>query len=147
MSVDEIIEKYKDERGSLIQVLQDIQRELKYLPKDILKKVSEKLNVPYTQVYNVATFYKSFSLEKRGENYIRCCLGTACHLKGGPRIVEAIERELKIKQGETTKDLKFTLKTVRCVGCCSLAPVINIDGKTFGRVKQKEIPQILKDYK
>lgn len=142
--IDKIIEKYPKDKSSLIFILQDIQSKYNYLPKEALIKVSEILNVALPQVFHVATFYKAFSLKPRGKNIIKCCLGTACHLKGGPRIVEALERELKIKPGETTEDLKFTLETVNCVGACALAPVMIVQDKYYDKVTPTKAIKILK---
>lgn len=146
VEIDKIIEKYSKDKSSLILILQDIQSEYNYLPKEILLTLSQKLNVPFPQVYHVSTFYKAFSLKPKGKNIIKCCLGTACHLKGGPRIVEGLERELKIKQGETTDDLRFTLETVNCVGACALAPVMIVQDKYYDKVTPAKAIKILKDY-
>lgn len=144
MEIDKIIEKYPKDKSSLILVLQDIQSVYNYLPKEVLIKVSGILNVTHQQIFHVATFYKAFSLKPRGKNIIKCCLGTACHLKGGPRIVEGLERELKIKQGETTDDLKWTLETVNCVGACALAPVMVINETYYDKVTPAKAIKILK---
>jgi NADH:ubiquinone oxidoreductase subunit E len=142
----EIISQSKERRESLIEVLQDIQAEYNYLPKEVLNQISQELQIPLSQVLRVATFYAAFSLKPRGLHLINVCLGTACHVRGGGRILEKLERDLKIKSGETSSDLKFSLETVRCIGCCSLAPVIRIDEDTHGRLKQDKIPRILKKY-
>jgi len=142
----EIISQSKKRRESLIEVLQDIQAEYNYLPKEVLNQISQELQIPLSQVLRVATFYAAFSLKPRGRHLINVCLGTACHVRGGGRILEKLERDLRIKSGETSLDLKFSLETVRCIGCCSLAPVIRIDEDTHGRLKQDKIPRILKKY-
>lgn len=144
--VNSIINKYKEEKSVLIPVLQEVTREYRYLPKEILMYVSEELDIPLSQIYNVATFYAAFSLVPRGKHLINVCLGTTCHVKGGGRILERLERELKISSGGTTKDKLFSLEVVRCLGCCSIAPVIRIDEVTYGRLKQDDIPKILKSY-
>jgi len=144
--VDEVIDKYKREKKALISILQDIQQEYNYLSKDVLLHIKERLNVPLTQIYGVATFYNTFSLKPRGRHLIAICLGTACHVKGAGRILEKLERDLKIKNGEVTKDLRFSLESVRCLGCCSLAPVIRVDEDTYGRVRQDKLVKILKGY-
>lgn len=145
--VDSIIDKYGDEPGSLTSVLQDIQAEYNYLPKPALVKVSERLDLPLSQAYSLATFYKAFSLEPRGRYLISVCLGTACHVRGGIRIKEKIERDLKIRAGNTTKDKMFTLETVNCLGACALGPIVVIDGQYHGQVTQPKIGSILKKYR
>jgi len=144
--VDKVIDKYKRERKALISVLQDIQQEYNYLPKDLLLHIKERLNVPLTQIYGVATFYNAFSLKPRGRHLITVCMGTACHVKGAGRILEKLERDLKIKSGGVTKDLRFSLESVRCLGCCSLAPVVKVDEEVYGRVRQDKLMRILSHY-
>ena len=144
---DEVVDVYDRRRDSLIYVLQDIQGEFDYLPRAAISRVSEKLEVPLAEVLRVATFYAAFSLEPQGEHLISVCTGTAYHVKGAPRILDAVRRKLKLEDGrETTEDMKFTLRSVRCLGCCGLAPVINIDGNTYGRLTPDRIPQMLKKY-
>jgi len=145
--VDEVINRYGADRSYLINILQDIQQEYRYLPKEALSRVVEVLGIPMTQAYAVATFYKSFSLVPRGEHEIHVCLGTACHLRGGPRLVENFERHLNIKVGGTTKDRKFTLETVNCLGACALAPLVRVDQKNYGKVTADLIPKILREYR
>jgi len=145
--VDAIITRYKDERGPLISILQDIQAEFNYLPKESLLRVKEKLNIPLTEMLRIATFYKSFSLEPRGRHLIEVCQGTACHVRGGARILERIEKFLGIKPGQTTKDLKFTLKTVNCLGACALGPLVVIDEEYFGKITPAKAEKLLKEYK
>ena len=145
--VDSIIESYKGEKGLLIPLLQDIQAECNYLPKEALIRVSEGLDIPLSHVYSVATFFKAFSLKPRGRHQINVCLGTACHVRGGKDILVKIERDLGIEAGDTTEDLQFTLETVRCVGCCSLGPVVVIDEETHGRLSQQKVPDILQKYR
>ena len=144
--VDRVVDKYRREKKALIGILQDIQEEYNYLPKDVLLHIKDKLNIPLTQIYGVVTFYNAFSLKPRGRHLIAVCTGTACHVKGASRILEKLERDLKIKSGGVTEDLRFSLETVRCLGCCSLAPVIKVDEDTYGRVKQDELVKILKGY-
>lgn len=142
-----IIDDMVDKNEGLIPILQKSQDELSYLPVDILKTISERMKLPYHQVFGVATFYSQFRLKPQGEIIINSCDGTACHVRGSKRIREAIEREYGIKKGETTTDGKFTLEIVRCVGCCSLAPVIVVGKDTYGRMDSKKISKILKKYK
>jgi len=144
--VNKVIDKYKREKRALISILQDVQEEYNYLPKDVLLHVRDKLNVPLTQIYGVVTFYNAFSLKPRGHHLVMVCTGTTCHVKGAGKLLEKLERELKIKSGGITKDLRFSLETVHCLGCCSLAPVVRVDGDTYGRVKQGDLPKILSHY-
>jgi NADH:ubiquinone oxidoreductase subunit E len=146
VKASEIISQSKERQESLIEVLQDIQAEYSYLPREVLSQISWELKIPLSQVLRVATFYAAFSLKPRGRHLINVCLGTACHVRGGGRILEKLERELEIKSGGASSDLKFSLETVRCIGCCSLAPVIRIDEDTHGRLTQDKIPRILKKY-
>jgi NADH-quinone oxidoreductase subunit E len=136
--VDAIIEKYKRDKGFLVSILQDIQAEYNYLPKEALFDVSDSLGIPVSQVYGVATFYRAFSLIPRGRHLIQVCLGTACHVRGAPKVLEAIERKLKIKAGETTADKEYTLTTVNCLGACALGPVVVIDQEYHGQVNQSK---------
>ena len=141
--VEVILNKYQQDKGMLVSILQDIQAENNYLPKEALKQVSESLGIPFARVYSVATFFKAFSLKPRGRHIINVCLGTACHVREAPRILEAIERELGIKGGETTKDLKYTLETVNCVGACALGPIVIIDGELSGEMKVEKVKPLL----
>lgn len=144
--VDEIMNRQGYEPASLIAVLQDIQKESRYLPQDALRLVSARLNLPLTRVYGIATFYKAFSLKPRGRHLINVCLGTACHVRGATRILEALERGLGAEAGGTTGDERFSLETVRCVGCCGLAPVIVIDENFHGKLTQEKVPGVLAEY-
>jgi len=125
--VDRVLELHRPGLASLISVLQDINYNLGYLPEEALRYVSRKLQVPLLTVYHVATFYKAFSLKPRGEHLIRVCMGTACHVRGAPRVLDAFKHTLGIKPGETTKDMKFTLETVNCLGTCAMGPVVVAD--------------------
>ena len=133
--VMEIINRNPKESGSIIAVLQDFQREFRYLPVDAMIKASEELKVPLSKVYSIATFYNTFSLTPRGEKIIRVCKGTACHIKGADRILEQIEAGLNIKSGQTTEDLKYTVEVVNCVGACAMAPVMIVNEKYHGKVR------------
>jgi len=144
--IEHIISKYEGKKEFLIAILQEIQEKYNYLPRDALIYVSEKLSVPLIQVYAVATFYKAFSLKPRGKHIIRVCLGTACHVRGGQRIVDEIKRKLNIDVGETTEDKLFTLETVRCLGACALGPIVVVDDEYHGRVNTKKIDKILQKY-
>ena len=145
--VDSVLNKWNNNGSSLISILLEIQLEYNYLPKEALIRVSEKLNIPLIHVYSVATFYKSFSLKPRGKHLITVCLGTACHVRGAPDVLNEIENQLNIDVGETTSDNNFTLETVRCLGTCAIGPVITIDGKYYGQMSSKKIQSILKNMK
>ncbi len=142
-----ILERYTQEKGTLIGLLQDMQETYGYLPEDKLEQVSHDLKVPLSRLFSLATFYTTFRLEPMGKHHLCACVGTACHVRGAPLIVDTIERELDVKAGETTKDGKFTVDTVNCVGACALAPLIMIDGEHHGKVSQKKIKKVLNDYK
>jgi len=144
--VSAAVDKYKGELGQLIPILQDIQANFYYLPKEALIQVSEAMDIPLSRIYSVATFFKAFSLEPRGRHMVSVCLGTACHVRGAPKVLEQIERNLKIRRGETTSDFKFTLETVNCMGCCALGPVVRIDGKYFGEINAGKVDSILNKY-
>jgi len=140
--VDQIVDKYGCDKNALIQVLLDIQRENRWLPKDALMWVSQKLDVPLSQIYHIATFYKAFSLVPRGRHSISVCTGTACHVRGAPRLLDRVMETLKLKSGETTRDLKFTLNTVNCLGCCALGPVMLIDDEYHSNPATEEMERI-----
>ena len=142
-----VIESYEGRAGILIHVLQDLQEDLGYLPEAALERVAESLEMPLAEVLRVASFYAAFSLEPQGEHLICVCMGTACHVRGAPRIFDAVRRELDLGQDEqTSEDMKFTVKSVRCIGCCVLAPVITVDGDTHGKLSPDQIPGILERY-
>lgn len=144
--VKSILDSYQRDKGLLISILQDTQAEYNYLPKETLIQISQGLDIPLSQVYSVATFFKAFSLKPRGRHIINVCLGTACHVRGATRILETIERELSIKPGDTTKDLKYTLETVNCVGACALGPIVIVDGKYSGQMKADKVKPLLENY-
>ena len=147
LELDQMIEKEFDgNKENLIMILQAIQRRYNYLPRPTLLYVSEKLDIPYSKIYEVSTFYSTFSLEPRGKNIVSICLGTACHVRGGERVKEQIENTLDIKDGQTTPDKRYTLESVRCIGCCSLGPVIKINEDMHGRIKPDEIETVLNQY-
>jgi len=142
--VDQLIEKGGKRKSSLIAVLQDLQSEYNWLPPEVLKRVSERLGVPLIDVCGVATFYRSFSLKPRGKHIATVCLGTACHVRGGQRIVDAIYRDLGVRPGETTRDLRFTLETVNCLGCCAIGPIMVLDGEYFGQMTSQRALGLLR---
>ena len=144
--IDEIIDRYVGEQGVLIQLLLDIQSELNWIPKEAIEQISKKFQVPVSQVYRIASFYKAMSLTPRGEHMVNVCLGTACHVRGGPRIMAKAEESLEIRAGETTKDMKFTLERVNCLGCCALGPVIVVDDEYYGKMAPAKVEEVLKSY-
>jgi len=145
--IDGIIRQYGGRESAILAILQDIQAEEKYLPKETLEYVSQRMQIPLGQVFRIATFYNALSLKPRGRHKIDVCLGTACHVRGGERILNKLERDLGVSVGETTKDKRFTLEAVHCVGCCSLGPVAVVDGDVYGRLSQDKVPALLKDFK
>ena len=143
----EILSEYKDNpKGALIPVLQKAQGVYGYLPKPVLETIARELRLTTAEVFGVVTFYAQFHLNPRGKHIIRVCQGTACHVRGGAKILEAVSEHLKVKPGETTRDLEFTLETVACLGACGLAPVMMVDDNTHGRLNPLDIPGILDSY-
>lgn len=141
-----LLDKYTGVDGALIPVLQEAQNIYGYLPKDVLEKIAKQLKIPFSRVYGVATFYAQFHLNLRGRNIIRVCLGTACHVRGGTDIYEAIKEKLGIDNGETTEDLRFTLETVACIGACGLSPCMMVNDDTHGRLTPEDVGAILDRY-
>jgi len=147
MELDRIIEDdFHNDKENLIMILQAIQKHYNYLPQPALKYLSEKIGVPYGQIYGVSTFYSTFSLEPKGRNIISICLGTACHVRGGERVKDRIEDTLNLNGKHTTDDMRFTLEGVRCIGCCSLGPVLKINEDVHGRIGSDEVEKILENY-
>ncbi len=144
--IDRIIDSHHGEASSLIQILLDIQSENNWLPKEALKRVSERLNVPATRVQHIATFYKAFSVVPKGRHKIHICLGTACHVRGATRVLDTVQDATGIKAGETDLDFKFSLETVNCLGCCALGPVLEVDGKVHGKMTPGQTADVLKTY-
>ena len=145
--MNKIIEEYKDSEGGLVPVLQRANDTYNYLPEPILKYTAEKLDIPLSVVCRIATFYNAFSLEPRGKHIITVCLGTACHVKGAGRVIQALEDKLGIKKGETTEDKLFTLEAVRCIGCCGLAPVLKVGEEIYGLMSKARVPELVEMYK
>jgi NADH:ubiquinone oxidoreductase subunit E/predicted RNA-binding Zn-ribbon protein involved in translation (DUF1610 family) len=143
-SITDILEKHKKSRGSLISILEDIQAKNGYLPAEALKAVAKQTGRSLVDIYGVATFYRSFSLEPRGKHLVSVCLGTACHVRGAPIVAEEFERQLDVKVGETTSDRQFTLETVNCLGACALGPIVVVDGHYFSNVSVGGVARILK---
>ncbi|MBW1841347.1 MAG: NADH-quinone oxidoreductase subunit NuoE [Deltaproteobacteria bacterium] len=147
MELDRIIEEdFGNDKENLIMIIQAIQRRYNYLPKPALAYLATSIGVPLSQIYGVATFYSTFSLEPRGRNIVSICLGTACHVRGGERVKERIEESLNIGDGETTEDMRFTFESVRCIGCCSLGPVVKINEDTHGNISSNQVNKILDTY-
>jgi NADH-quinone oxidoreductase subunit E len=143
---DQIIDKHQGEASSLIQVLLEIQSEYHWLPKEALERVGERLQVPFSRIQHIATFYKAFSLVPKGRHEIHICMGTACHVRGAGRVLDKVQDLTGIKPGETDTELKFSLETVNCLGCCALGPVMKVDGKTHGKLSMAGIANVLKIY-
>lgn len=143
----EIIEKYGSDTNAIVAMLQDIQEEYNYLPKETLTKLSEETDIPLSRILSVATFYKAFSLTPKGKHPINVCLGTACHVRGGARVMEKLERDLGIERGGTTEDLNFSLDEVRCLGCCGLAPVIMVGKDVHGKLSEATVVPVINQYK
>jgi NADH-quinone oxidoreductase subunit E len=144
--IDQIIDKHHGEASSLIQVLLEIQSEHHWLPKEALERVSDKLRVPLARIQHIATFYKAFSLVPKGRHEIHICMGTACHVRGATRVLDSVQDLTGIEPGETDLDLKFSLETVNCLGCCALGPVMAIDGKTHGKIAPADTADVLEAY-
>jgi NADH:ubiquinone oxidoreductase subunit E len=145
--VDVIVKRYQNKAGSLIPILEEIQEALGYLPKSIQKRVAKGLGVPFSEVYGVVTFYHFFTMVPRGRHTVRCCLGTACYVRGGQAGLNKVISLLEIKPGETTADRNFSLETVRCLGACGLAPVMMVDEDTHKQIKPAKLLDILEHYK
>jgi NADH-quinone oxidoreductase subunit E len=144
--IDQIIDKYQGKQGILIQLLLDIQAEFNWIPKEVIVRINQKLNIPVSQIYRVASFYQVMSLIPTGKHLVSMCLGTACHVRGGPKVLDKIEDTLGIKAGETTKDMKFTIKRINCLGCCALGPVMMVDKDYHGKMVSAKVKEILESY-
>lgn len=145
--IQSYIEKHDGKKDNLIAILQDIQGEHNYLPQDALRYVAKALKIPLSDVVGVATFYRAFSLTPRGKHTCTVCLGTACHVRGGPKILDEFERRLKVRPGETTKDGRYTLETVACLGCCAIGPVVVVDKDYHAHTSVRQVGPILGKYK
>lgn len=145
-AVDAILEKFPEVRGSLIGILHEVQNHFRYLPELELRYISKKTGIPMTQIYSIANFYNRFSLEPKGRNEVCVCSGTACHVKGAGQLINEVERILEVKAGESTDDMKFSVSEVRCIGACSLAPVVVVNEDTHGKVAPKQVSKILASY-
>jgi NADH-quinone oxidoreductase subunit E len=145
--VSQILTRYQSDPGSVIAVLQDLQATFRHLPPSALKLVSKELGIPLSRILSLATFYRAFSLKPQGKRQVHVCLGTACHVRGAPLVLEKFERELGIKAGETTADGEFSLNAVRCVGCCGLAPVAMVGDDVHGKISQTKVAGLVKKFK
>lgn len=144
--VREVLQKHQHDSSLLVDILQDIQAETGYLPKEVLEETARGLEIPLSRVYSVATFFKAFSLTPRGRHLINVCMGTACHVRGADKVLEKIEEELGIKRGETTTDLKFTLETVNCLGACALGPIVVVGDEYHGEMTPEAVSSVLENY-
>jgi NADH-quinone oxidoreductase subunit E len=145
--VDTILEHYEGKESAILAILQDIQAKEKYLPREVLEHVGERLHIPLNRIYRIATFYRAFSLMPRGRHEVCVCMGTACHVRGAQRVVDQMKLELGIQPGETTKDQNFTLETVNCLGVCAAGPVVAIDGQYFGKMNSAKVDGTLKKFR
>ena len=145
--IDEIIERYRQNREALLMIMQDISDIYNYIPPEVVPVLTQKLDVRESLIYSVATFYKTISLEPRGKFIVNVCTGTACHVRGAEKILDALKENLDIKVGETTDDLSFTLESVRCIGCCASGPVITVNQETHGGLDRSSVLKVVDDYK
>jgi len=145
--LEKILKRHDNQSANALAILQDVQATENYLPRKTLEEVSKRLQVPLTQIYHLATFYRTFSLTPRGRHLVTVCTGTACHVKGAASILTTLERELKVEPGETTGDKEYTLETVNCLGSCALAPLVVIDGAYHGRMLGTRVLPLLKGEK
>jgi NADH-quinone oxidoreductase subunit E len=144
--IDQIVDKHGAEPSRLIQILLEIQAENRWLPKQALARVAERLGVALARIRHIATFYKAFSLVPKGRHQVHLCVGTACHVRGAARVLDTLEEVTGIGPGETDLELKFSLETVNCLGCCALGPVMDVDGKIHSRLSSAEATKVLKGY-
>jgi NADH-quinone oxidoreductase subunit E len=145
--IDTIIHQNGDKESAILSILQDLQAKEKYLPKEALEYIGEKLHIPLNKIYRIATFYRAFSLSPRGKHEVCVCMGTACHVRGAQRIIDQVKLALNIRPGETTKDKNFTLETVNCLGVCAAGPVVAIDGEYFGKMSSAKVDGTLKKFR
>lgn len=141
-----ILKRHDHQSSNLLAILQDIQVSENYLPRKTLEEVAEKLNISLARIYKLATFYRALSLTPKGRHLVNVCMGTACHVRGARMVLKRLERDLGVEEGGTTKERNFSLDTVRCVGCCSLGPVVVIDDEIYGKLNQEKASKLLKEY-
>jgi NADH-quinone oxidoreductase subunit E len=144
--LEKILKAHDYQSANVLAILQDIQASENYLPRKTLEEVAEKLNISLARIYKLATFYRALSLTPKGRHLVNVCMGTACHVRGARMVLERLERDLGVQEGGATQDLNFSLDTVRCVGCCSLGPVVVIDDEIYGKLNQEKASKLLKDY-
>jgi NADH-quinone oxidoreductase subunit E len=144
--VNQVIDKYGGEQGSLIQILLDVQQAQKWISPDAARLISERTNLPITQVYRVASFYKALSLKPRGRHLVKVCLGTACHVRGGVGVMDRVSQVTGLEDGGTTPDMRFTVERVNCLGCCALGPIVAVNGDYHGKMEPEKVPAILENY-
>lgn len=142
--IDGILDRHERDPSAIIAVLQDMQEEANFLPEGALRYVAERLDIPASKVYSLATFYRAFSLEPRGRHLVHVCTGTACHVRGAVKVLDTLEREIGIQAGETDENLEFTLETVNCLGACALGPVVVVDGEYYGEMNPAKVSRLLK---
>lgn len=145
--IDAILEHHGKRESAILAILQDIQAKEKYLPREALEYIGERLHIPLSKLYRIATFFRAFSLRPRGRHEINVCMGTACHVRGAQRVLDQIQLELGIRPGETTPDLNFTLETVNCLGVCAAGPVVAIDGQYFGKMSPMKVEATLQKFR
>lgn len=143
-NVDAIVDRYESAPSSLLAIMQDVQDEARYLPREAMERVAERLRIPIARVYQMATFFESFHLEPRGKHICTVCMGTACHVRGAQRLVEQLERDLEIPSGGTTGDLMFTIEEVNCVGACALGPLVIVDSEYHGNMTSGSLQKLVK---
>jgi NADH-quinone oxidoreductase subunit E len=141
--VDRVIASYHNDKSALIQILLQIQKENRWLPEEAIRRVSKKLDIPINQIYHITTFYKAFSLVPHGRHSVSVCLGTACHVRGAPRLLDKVSEVVGIKPGETSKDMKYSLNTLNCLGCCALGPVLQVDDEYYSNPSSTELKKII----
>ena len=146
-TIKDIIAKYGADQAQIIAMLQDLQAAKRYLPEEDLRELAAALEIPLTRIYRIATFFKAFSLEPKGEHIINVCVGTACHVRGASRILDELERQLQIANGETTPDQKFSLETVNCLGACALGPVVVVDQEYHGDMTPGQVDKLMENYR
>ncbi len=145
-TISPILDRYDRDKSNLIAILQDVQAEYNYLPREAIAEVSQALDIPLSQVFSVATFFRAFSLKPMGRHSVHVCLGTACHVRGAASILQQMEKEMNVCCGDTTEDKKFTLEGVNCVGACALGPVVVVDGEYIGHVSVNKVKPLLENY-
>lgn len=143
--LDKILSRYSGKRDDLIAIMQEAQEEFRYLPPEVMQRIAKFLKISESTVFAVATFYALFKFVPSGRHTIRVCRGTACHVRGGARILNEVRKTLGIKEGETTSDLEYTLETVACIGCCALAPTMTVDKETYGEMTTKKVAKVFGD--